>query len=226
MLSPVRPTDFDLDFTVFNIPVRVSPWFWIASAVLGWGALDRGVLMLMLWIFVVFVSILVHELGHAITAKWFGYDPRVLLYHFGGLAMYQPYSRYTTGRALLITAAGPAAGLLLFGLVAVIALGLYLAKVRLSEDMELFLWMWIQVNLFWSLLNLLPVLPLDGGRICQEILVHFWPASGIAVSLKVSAAVGLLIAGIGIALGAVYVGILFGMLAFGSVMELQARQGR
>src|SRR5262245_1781127 len=100
MLGNASPTPFDLRFAVFGIPVRVHPFFWLFSALLGWDARDPN--RMFLWIACVFVSILVHELGHALTALWFGWPPEIVLYSFGGYAAYNPTWNYTTGRRVLV----------------------------------------------------------------------------------------------------------------------------
>src|ERR1043166_8856978 len=71
---------------------------------------------LMIWVAVVFVSILIHELGHALVARAHGWQPWITLYGMGGLASYQP-TRHDTRSQILISAAGPAAG---FAFIAVI----------------------------------------------------------------------------------------------------------
>ena len=89
MLGPVQPTEYDLQFSVFGIPVRVIPTFWLLAALLGWSLIQLGLIYVLVWILVVFVSILAHELGHALTAARLGYPPRIFLYHFGGVAMFR-----------------------------------------------------------------------------------------------------------------------------------------
>ena len=188
MLGPVQPTQYDLTFSLFGIPVRVSPMFWLMGVILGFDYVNAprdGLLLLLIWVAVVFVSILVHELGHALTALAFGYPPRIMLYHFGGLAMFEPYRDYTTAKAILILLAGPGAGFLLFGIS--IAASLFLPDGRLTgETVDMLVW----VNLFWGLLNLVPVLPLDGGQICREVCLSLNPSRGLTWALWISIVVG------------------------------------
>lgn len=221
MFGPVVPTPYDLEFDLLRIPVRVSPWFWVMSAVLGWSALDDGWEILLLWILAVFVSILVHEFGHALTARAFGYPPRVLLYQFGGLAFFHPTHDFTLWRSLLITAAGPIAGLTLWGVVSAIQLGLVIAEIQLPFAAQALLSDLFIINLFWSLMNLLPVLPLDGGRICQNILLMVLPRHGLRTSLIISVIVGGVVAAWGFANGSIYLAVMFGFMAGGSLSELQ-----
>ena len=101
-------TRYDLRFSALGVPVRVHPLFWLASIVFGIQLPPR---LVVIWVGVVFVSILIHELGHAMTIRAFGWYPLILLYTFGGLAIYQPTHR-DPRKELLISLAGPAAGLL------------------------------------------------------------------------------------------------------------------
>src|SRR5262249_7190 len=67
-----QPTQFDLHWRMFGIDVRVHPLFWLFSAVLGWGFTGGRLDSLVVWVVVVFVSVLVHELGHVLTGRIFG----------------------------------------------------------------------------------------------------------------------------------------------------------
>jgi Zn-dependent protease len=227
MFGPVRPSQFDLAFSLFGIPVRVVPTFWLLAVLLGWDNLNEpgiGFALLLIWIAVVFVSILVHELGHALTAYLFGYPPRIMLYHFGGVAMYEPYRDYTTGKAILITLAGPAAGFLLAGAAFVAMIGLGVADVAVAELVDEGIGMLLVVNLVWTVLNLMPVLPLDGGQVCREVCVSLNPQRGMNWALWVSiVTAGLIGAGL-LAIREIYGGVMFLMLAFGSYQELQQRR--
>lgn len=195
LTSPAAPTSFDLRFTLLGIPVRISGWFWLVGVILGYSALKEGVEYLVVWLAVLFISILVHEFGHALTAQAFGYRPRVLLYHFGGLAMYEPDSRYTSSRSVLITMAGPMAGFILYGLTQLFIIGVYpqIAGSLSRHSLGLLndaLFQLSFINLFWGLVNLLPVLPLDGGRISQEICLKLNPRYGLLYAARVGVVAG------------------------------------
>ena len=182
-LDPAPATRYDLRFSALGVPVRVHPMFWLASIVFGIQLPPR---LVVIWVGVVFISILIHELGHALTIRAFGWYPLILLYTFGGLAIYQPTHR-DPRKELLISLAGPAAGLL-FGALIVLVLrathhevyfklggpiGLQwsfaagITNVYLRDGIDFVL----QVTIWWSLINLLPVYPLDGGQSCRQILL-------------------------------------------------------
>src|SRR5688500_3784168 len=87
-LSEPPRSNGDLHFRVFGFPVRVHPYFWLVTAIMGLGSGDEGTapMELLTWVGVVFVSILVHELGHAFLQRRFGGRPWITLYGLGGLA--------------------------------------------------------------------------------------------------------------------------------------------
>ena len=219
MFGTVAPTPYDLRFSLFGIPVRVHPFFWLVSLVMGWS--PHHPQLMLIWVVCVFVSILVHELGHALTAQYFGWQPHIVLYSFGGYASYQPTREHSTARSILVLIAGPGAGFVLFALVLGIELLLVFQSVELPDLAQVAVADMIWINLFWGLMNLLPVYPLDGGQICRAALSHWRPYDGVDMSLKIS-----LIFAIGVALaafqfGQTYSALLFGILAFENFQALQ-----
>jgi len=196
MFFNTEPTQYDLRFNLFNVPVRISVWFWLMGAILGFETVKIGVAFLLSWMCVLFVSILIHEFGHALVAKAFGYRPNVLLYHFGGLAMFQPDSRYTASRSIAVSLAGPAAGFALYGLTQLFKFYVFPSMIPGLSASSLMLLSFIiiqmeWINLYWGLINLLPVLPLDGGRICQEICLKINARKGIIYAAQIGAVVAL-----------------------------------
>jgi stage IV sporulation protein FB len=224
MFGAVQPTEFDLQFRLFGIPVRVLPWFWLLAALLGGNLLRDGWQYLVVWMVVVFFSILVHEMGHALTARLFGYYPRVFLYHFGGVAMYTPDGQYTAGRSILITFAGPAAGLAL-GLGAVVgSIVLAASQVQVQPLVDATLWYLMYVNIAWSVLNLLPVYPLDGGQITRDVCTSMNPRQGMIWTLWISVLVALLIAVAAFSMRMTFLGFMFGLMCYQNFQMLQMRR--
>ena len=172
-------------FSIFGIPVEVQPFFWITLVILG-GALDANspaaIMAVGLFVVAGFLSILVHELGHALMARKFGAYSAITLQAFGGYAAYSGV-RLSRPQSFAVTAAGPAVQLLL-GLV-VWFLAPHLPA--LNHNAHYFLGILIWISIAWAVLNLLPVLPLDGGQMLnamlgpQRIRVTLWVTVVVAV---------------------------------------------
>jgi stage IV sporulation protein FB len=100
-------------FNLLGFPVSIEPFFWLVVALLG-GALransPQAVLLLLVWMLVVLVSILVHELGHALAGRRYGATPEIRLHGFGGMAVMHG-GRFNRPQSILVSAAGPAFGL-------------------------------------------------------------------------------------------------------------------
>jgi Zn-dependent protease len=151
-------------FRLFGVPVRIE-WTFLLMAV-AIGLTGRSGVHLLIWVAVVFVSILVHELGHALTFRAFGQHARIRLYAFGGLT-YGDGGPLSSMKHILVSAAGSTAGIVLLGIPSYL---LVRADVLSSTTWRLALGDLAWVSLGWGLLNLLPLLPLDGGNIAATIL--------------------------------------------------------
>jgi membrane-associated protease RseP (regulator of RpoE activity) len=154
------------NFRLFNVPIRVEWYFWLMAAVLVPTG-TANVPALLIWVACVFVSIVVHELGHALAARRFGLSPFVILYGMGGLTYSPGAERIGRGRRIMLSLAGPAAGLALAGLVWLAWFAVIDASPLLLRWAMVFL-LWI--NIKWTLLNLLPIPPLDGGQVLANAL--------------------------------------------------------
>jgi Zn-dependent protease len=139
---------------------------------------------------VIVLSILVHEFGHALVARSLGLGPvSIVLHGFGGLTAFS--KRPAHGQGILVGLAGPLAGLVL-GLGALWLDPGTAYGVLVSDAVR---WL-ILVNIFWSLFNLLPMYPLDGGQVLWHVLALALPAVVARtwvrrVSLLFAAAVGI-----------------------------------
>ena len=155
-------------FSIFGIPVLVQPFFWITLIIIG-GALDANsasaILQIGLFVLAGFISILVHELGHALMARRFGAYSEITLQAFGGFAAYSGV-RLTRPQIFAVTAAGPAVQILL-GLALLFALP---HLPQMNPNGAYFLITLMGISLFWAVLNLLPILPLDGGQMLNATL--------------------------------------------------------
>jgi Zn-dependent protease len=143
-----------------------------------------------------FVSVLLHELGHALQARREGVEIEgITLWLFGGVATLKGIFE-TAGAELRIAVAGPVVSLVL----AVLFLGAALASAPQEVD-GVVAWLGF-VNLSLLLFNLLPAVPLDGGRILHAILWHVRGEFGWAtrVASAIGRGFGFLMIGAGIAM--------------------------
>jgi Zn-dependent protease len=151
---------------VFGIPVKVEPFFFVVVGVLGYSR-PLPFEFLIEWLIVVFISILAHELGHALAIRFFGLSPQILIYGFGGLTSWSENKEMSHAKHIAISLAGPFAGFFFYGLILLSNAALpdlfadRLGRVALNDLMF--------VNLWWGIFNLLPVLPLDGGNVAYSI---------------------------------------------------------
>ena len=251
-LGEPPPTQADLHFRLFGFPVRVHPFFWVVALLLGMGGGPADPIETLIWIPVVFVSILAHELGHAFTQRYYGGQPWITLYSFGGLASCDDCDRSPRAQ-ILISLAGPVAGFLLAALVflllritghlsgfawsrsgidlesmganivLVLHLGLFVVYFEpvASDAMNHVVGDLLQVNILWSILNLLPIYPLDGGRVARELFTLKNARNGVIQSLQLSIGSAILVAVYALINNQLFTCILFGVLAYGNFQTLR-----
>ena len=153
---------------LFGFPVHVDLSFVLIMGLIGWLSSLRSPRDLVLWIVIAALAVLVHELGHAFVARTTGARPTVALTGFGGLTTYVPPRPLSRGRSLAIALAGPFSGLAAGALVwAVREAFPGMAIGSLAERATTFA---LFTTIGWSVLNLIPVLPLDGGQAMRELL--------------------------------------------------------
>jgi len=158
-----------LRLRVFGFPVHVDLSFFLIMGFIGWLSGASSPRNIVVWLVVAALAVLVHELGHAFMARTTGARPEIALTGFGGVTMYVPPRPLSRGRSLAIAVAGPLAGL---------AVGALLWTVRRTVGADLVtgtiadraLFYGLFTTIAWSVLNLLPVLPLDGGQAMRELL--------------------------------------------------------
>lgn len=241
----LTPTRYDLRFSMAGIPVRVHPSFWLIAILFG---ASGDLLLLPIWVLVVFVSILIHELGHALAFRRYGQRSEIVLYFGGGLTIPEPVYwgsgvanvSLTANQQIFISLAGPGAGFLFAGLVLAIVLviGGYVIPIWLgfiplplnavvpfggivvTALIRMLLW----VNIFWGLINLAPVHPLDGGNVARNVLIQVDPVDGVRKSLWLSVIAGGIVALLGwVFFKSLFITFLFALLAFQSYQALQHR---
>jgi Zn-dependent protease len=208
-----------LRLTLFGFPVQIHPLFWLVAYLLVSGS-KTGIGAQLILAAVIFVSLLAHELGHAFAARSAGQQPNITIHAFGGLTRWSPNRPLSRARLIGITLAGPAGGLALavLGFVGVTFLPpsillMHNASIAVKDVLQAVL----QVNLVWSLANLLPVLPFDGG----QLLVHTLGPKRRQLSATLSAFFGV-VAAIGFwVIGWKIAAFMFG---FSGIMEYRAME--
>ncbi|MFJ6835103.1 site-2 protease family protein [Streptomyces sp. NPDC091209] len=175
----------------FGVPVYVAPSWFLVAALITWvfgGQLDRVLpelgaaryLVSLFFAVAFYASVLVHELAHTVAALRFKLPVRrIQLQFFGGVSEIEKEAE-TPGREFVLAFVGPLLSLVLSGLFYLAMLpvepgtvpGVLLAGLMVS-------------NLIVAAFNLLPGLPLDGGRMLRAVV---WKITGRAMSGTVAAA--------------------------------------
>lgn len=205
-----------LSFRLFGFPVRIEWMFWLLCVFLGMPFLQqdgpKALGQFVIMTAIVLVSILWHELGHAWARKHFR-APRseILLYGFGGLC--SGPGEFTRWESVIIAAAGPVASLLLGGLTLLIGFTPGMRDPWVNFFVGQMLW----VNVGWAILNLLPILPLDGGQIFAGLM----PDRHRALVPKVGFVLALVIAVLGLISGIFFTAVMFGLLAHGNWQRMK-----
>ena len=170
-----------MQFRLGSIPVRIHASFFVMAVLLG-ATGDRDPTRIAIWVGIVAASIFVHELGHAMMGRAFGLAPAIDLYAMGGLTSWPQGKEVSNGKRVAISLAGPGVGL------AVAAVLMLTGAVGLTPNVSLLDELLgtapvqretlalvatraaLFVNGAWSLFNLLPMLPLDGGNVTLHSL--------------------------------------------------------
>ncbi|MCH2206099.1 MAG: site-2 protease family protein [Lentisphaerales bacterium] len=117
---------------------------------------------------ILFLSILIHELGHALAFKKFGIMSRIQLHGMGGVCIPLTNREVRHKDSVLISLAGPFAMFVIAGVYFAVDKALALPDSALSADRRAYIIYFINVG--WGIFNLLPVFPLDGGQAFRSFL--------------------------------------------------------
>lgn len=208
-----------MKFNLFGFPIEIHWSFFVVALFLA-GNLPSPALVLYGAVVILF-SVLVHEMGHAMAARSFGMSPAIRLYYFGGLTAWRQTRVLLPRQRLMITLAGPGAGFLL---AALIYFGIptdpsWPVTLRVLVGVALY------VNIIWGILNLLPMLPLDGGQALGEILTILRGRSDRVLLHRISTVTGALLAAFALTRGQFYLGILAGYMAYTNYVAARNLQG-
>ncbi|MDR1484033.1 MAG: site-2 protease family protein [Planctomycetaceae bacterium] len=226
------PTQYDLNFSFLNFRIRINPFFWVLALLLfvqmmKVSSLREWLLLLAAWVCAIFISVLVHELGHACVFRYiFFVESDIMLHGFGGVTTpHFPPRRYYGVKGLLYKIFLDAAGCLSGFILAAIAFGLFITippqnAFNLQTVVEFFLKSTMYISVVWGIFNLLPIYPLDGGQISREIFLFFSPKKGLANSLAISLVTAGICIWICIIYQMIFVAILVGFMAYQNYLEL------
>lgn len=207
-------------FSIAGIPIRVEPVFFIISALWGLTYVDSGIDVVLTWVACSFISILVHELGHGLALKAFGQRSAIVLHGFGGVTVSARRGQLSKARGIVVSLAGSLTAMVVLWLptrtyidVAVDSGALFdLPKVAFFGVQFLAF-----QNLWWSVVNLLPIRPLDGGNVTAELFgIHL--ARRISIGTAIAAAVAAFLSGYS------YAAFFALFLAFNNWQEIRAER--
>lgn len=202
-----------MQFRLFGFPVSVQPFFLITAFLIG----PRGsVPQIVTWILMVFAGVLAHELGHAVTARHFGLQPSITLHAFGGMTAWRNDRSLSHRRQILLSAAGPAVGIVV-GVTLLLSSNIWAAAgpaVKLAVDYG------IWINLGWGLVNLAPILPLDGGQIAASAAEGLFGRRGRTAATVLSLAATAILALWSVWNGEIWLSILAVILAISNLQSV------
>ena len=206
-------------FSIFGVQVCIHPTLWLTLAFLGGALMITSMvdlLCVLLFVVCAFVVLLAHEMGHALVGRFLGGGaPCIFLAWMGGDCTNES-ARLTRAQGVVMTLAGPFASLAV-GVVATLGMGFYIGNMGTAfmfaerfalgqlppeavlnyPAMTMFLFFFlIEVSCWWTVLNMLPIFPLDGGQIMQglmksRVLMHSISLAAAVVMTVVAGVLGL-----------------------------------
>jgi Zn-dependent protease len=206
-----------VSFRLFGFPVSIHTSFLVIVGFFGLTA-GGGVEFGLVWLVVATVSVLAHELGHALVAAPVGGQPRIDLYAMAGLTTWQP-GRASRARRVAVSVAGPGAGVALGIGVLVLWHAVNPAKGSLLDNAFNAA---VFVNLFWGLLNLLPILPLDGGQVALALMPGRDERARLRRAAYLSLGTAAAVVALAVAAQEVFAAILVVWLSAGNLQTLRA----
>ena len=198
-----------------KIPVAIHPLFWLIALFIGW-MWTMSLIGSITCLVIILVSVLFHEFGHALTAVAFGQKARIELAAFGGFT-YREGPKLSLPKEFLVVLNGPITGFILF-------VASYLLQhfvVIENETLNFAVRFTMIANLFWTIINLIPVLPLDGGHLLSIILEAIFGFKGIKMAIVIGLVISVIISVTFFAIGMFLVGALFLILTFESFRSLR-----
>lgn len=202
------------------IPITITSSFWILATLIAWLSSGGSVIAFMSWIIIVLISVLVHELGHALTAKFWGQNTEIILGSLGGTTIYgtgkKPLSRL---QEFIVVLAGP-----IFGFLLAFVAGFLSVYSLAHPNLFYFLHYTMFANIVWSLFNLLPVHPFDGGKLMSILFEGIFGSKGLRFSYLLSGIIAVVLIGLAMAYGQIFAAVLLVLCAFESFRNFRERR--
>jgi Zn-dependent protease len=167
-----------------RIALNVQPSFVFMAGVLGWYAAGGDVGAVLLWMTAIALSVLAHELGHALSITALGSGADIELHGFGGTTRARRGEAFRTWQKCLVQASGCLVGLALA----------WLCLLAYRAGGLILLGAMARVSLYFSLFNLLPVQPMDGGMLVATVLKGAFGLRGLRVAHGIGLAAAVLVA--------------------------------
>ncbi len=192
MFLPEPPSSrWDLRARLWGPEIRIRPIFWASSVLVGIvfyrDPEAGGVSMFGTWLFAVVLSFLIHEAGHVLTARLLRVPIRTVLSGLGGHVLGLDHVK--RWQRVVILLSGSPANLAFLGILWGVTEMPLAPHWRESIAPVLMVLMWI--NAYWALLNVLPLWPLDGGRVAVEIGEALFGSRGKTAALLLSLAINM-----------------------------------
>lgn len=164
-----------------KIPITVHPFFWVLIFLLGW-INSEAIHLTLIWAAIIFVSVLGHEFGHALTAVLFGQRAKIDLVALGGLTS-RTGKTTSLWQDFLIVMNGPLFGFILYFLFSYL---LTLTSRQQHPYLSYAFAVGSLVNFWWTILNLIPIQPMDGGKLLSIFLESILGLKGVKIALFIS----------------------------------------
>ncbi|MBS0211074.1 MAG: site-2 protease family protein [Planctomycetes bacterium] len=233
-------TPYDVRFSLFGVPIRIHPLFWLFSVLMGLNLRDPG--LVFIWVVACLLALLAHEFGHIAAMRYFDERGYIILHAFGGLAVSRARVQRPTLPQVVVSLAGPFAGFLF----ALAIYGVLFAAGRQPSwafsptqgidvsfepvapaGLNALVVLLLEVNIYWGVLNLLPILPLDGGNVSLALFTEWRSREGVIRALQVSIATAAIVGGYAYFITRdFFLPMFFGFLGFNNYQLLQSISNR
>jgi len=194
-----------LNFNVFGIPVNIEMSFLIFLVLIF--AFVGNLISALVFGAIIFISLFLHELGHAIVLKHLNIPCSVHLIFMGGETRHLQGIPMSRSWEIILNGAGISANILL----AMVSFIFIMSNIL--PNFNFFFEALFQINLFLAILNVLPVLPMDGGKLLNNVLGYFLPE---VKSLKITLMITIVLSIVICLLSLQYTSFIFIPLIFGS----------